>query len=64
MTGPQPLTETDLDDINKALVSAEDAQRLIEQASQAGIDVAAFTERTRTARDKLLRIKQTFFPGK
>jgi len=58
-----PLTDQDLDDINKAIESAAEAQELIERAAQAGIDVEAFRVRTRDARDRLLRIKQTFFPA-
>lgn len=63
MPPPNPLTEGDLEDINKALATAQDAQELIEMAAQAGIDVEAFRQRARDARDRLLRVKQTFFPG-
>lgn len=64
MPPQNPLTEQDLDEINRALEAAEDAQALIEQATRAGMDVADFSVRTREARDRLLRIKSTFFPGK
>lgn len=64
MPPPNPLTDQDLDDINKALVTATEAQELIELAAQAGIDVDPFRQRARDARDRLLRVKQTFFPGK
>lgn len=64
MATPTPLTEDDLTDINKALVSSEEADALIEMSARAGIDVGEFRERSKVARDKLLRIKSTFFPGK
>lgn len=64
MPPPNPLTEQDFDDINRALDTAKDAQELIEKAAQAGIDVEVFRQRARDARDRLLRVKQTFFPGK
>ena len=64
MMPPQrPLTDQDLDDINTALTDLEEAQALIEQAQRAGIEVEEFRGRGREARDKLLRIKQTFFAG-
>ncbi len=59
-----PLTETDLDDINRALTRLEDANALIEKATMAGIDVQPFQQRSREARDRLMKIKQAFFPGR
>ena len=59
----KPLTEADLDTINKALGDAQAAEALIDQAIQAGIDVEVERTRAREARSRLLRIKQTFFPG-
>ncbi len=58
-----PLTETDLTDINRALARLDDAEGLITKAQQAGIDVAPFRERASANRDRLLKIKQSFFPG-
>lgn len=63
MPPQNPLTEQDREEIDRALQAAEDAQALIEQAARAGMDVAEFQSRTREARDRLLRIKSTFFPG-
>jgi len=67
MTAPRPiaspLTDQDRDDIDKALKTSAQASELIEKAGQAGLDVEAFRQRNRDARDRLLRIKQTFFPG-
>ncbi len=58
-----PLTEADLADINRALARLEDAETLIQKAQQAGIDVEAFRTRARENQDRLLKIKQSFFPG-
>ncbi|KKL62509.1 hypothetical protein LCGC14_2184540 [marine sediment metagenome] len=64
MPPQNPLTEQDLEDLNKALDDSRDADSLIQQAQQAGLDVEAFRVRNREARERLGRIKQTFFPGK
>lgn len=58
-----PLTETDLADINRALKRLDDAEGLIAKAQQAGIDVTPFRERASENRDRLMKIKQSFFPG-
>lgn len=58
-----PLTPADLDDINRALTRLDDADDLIQKASQAGIDVEPFRARARENKDRLLKIKQSFFPG-
>lgn len=67
MTAPRgitsPLTDQDREEIDKALETSQQASELIEKAGQAGLDVDAFRQRNRDARDRLLRIKQTFFPG-
>ncbi len=59
----EPLTETDLADINRALERLEDSERLIAKAQIAGIDVTPFRDRSRDTKDRLLKIKQAFFPG-
>ena len=58
-----PLTETDLADINRALSRLDDAEALMVKSQQAGIDVEAFRARARESKDRLLLIKQSFFPG-
>ena len=63
MPVPNPLTDQDLVDLDKALQDSRDADELIEQAQRAGLDVEAFRTRNREARERLGRIKQTFFPG-
>lgn len=59
-----PLSEADFEDINRALGRLEDAARLIDTARSAGIDVEPFEQRSRETRDRLLKIKQAFFPGR
>lgn len=63
MPPPNPLTEQDLKDLDKALADSGDADSLIEQAQLAGFDVEVFRTRNREARERLTRIKRTFFPG-
>ena len=60
----EPLTETDLDDLNRALARLKGADDLIAKAQQAGIDVEPFRQRARETEDRLRKIKQAFFPGR
>lgn len=60
----QVLGEQDLEQINGALVEIEDAEAIIAQAKQAGIDLSRQEAQARETKDKLLRIKQAFFPGR
>lgn len=59
-----PLTERDLEQINQALVEIESAEGVIAQAKQAGIDLSRQETEARETKEKLLRIKQAFFPGR
>ncbi len=59
-----PLNESDLDHINQALVEIESAEKIIAQAKQAGIDLTPQEVQARDTKEKLLRIKQAFFPGR
>jgi predicted negative regulator of RcsB-dependent stress response len=59
-----PLTERDLEQINGALEEIERAEGVIAQAKQAGIDLARQEVEARETKEKLLRIKQAFFPGR
>ena len=63
MPPPNPLTPEDLDAINTGLERAREAQELIDMAQRAGIDVEEFRVRAREAQERLIRVKQTFFPG-
>jgi len=58
------LTESDLQRINDALDRLESAQLTIDKAQEAGFDFSRQRERVQEARGRLLRIKQTFFPGR
>lgn len=63
MAVKNPLTAQDLTDLKKALDDSRDADELIEMAQRAGLDVKVFQTRNREARERLTRIKTTFFPG-
>lgn len=58
------FTEADLQRINQALSQLDEAQQVIDAATQAGIDVTSFSDRAKQNRESLLRIKNTFFPGR
>lgn len=58
------FTEADLQRINQALSQLDEAQQVIDAATQAGIDVKSFSDRAKKNREALLRIKNTFFPGR
>ncbi len=60
----QVLTEEDLTQINGALAEIEDAEGVIAQATAAGIDLTPQAGMARETKEKLLRIKQAFFPGR
>ena len=59
-----PLSDRDLEQINNALVEIESAEQVIAQAKQAGIDLSRQETEARETKEKLLRIKQAFFPGR
>ncbi len=59
-----PLTEHDLEQINAALVEIESAEGIIAQAKVAGIELGRQEVQARETKEKLLRIKQAFFPGR
>lgn len=59
-----PLTDQDLGKINEALVEIESAEGIIAQAKVAGIDLSRQEIQARETKEKLLRIKQAFFPGR
>lgn len=63
MAEPGPLGPDDLVELKARLVELDHADKLIEQAVRAGIDVSGQQEKTRDLRDKLMKMKQAFFPG-
>ncbi len=58
-----PLNEEHLRRINKSLADLDDAQIQVELAKRAQIDVADQEKQIREAREKLLRIRQVYFPN-
>ena len=59
-----PLTEADLAKINQAIQQARDALSAADKASTAGIDVTAIRQTASDALNRLLAIKQVYFPGR
>lgn len=59
-----PLTENDLNQINAALEEIKSAEGIIAQAKRAGIPLERQEEQARETKEKLLRIKDAFFPGR
>lgn len=59
-----PLTEEDLLQINAALDEIKSAEGIIAQAKVAGIDLGPQEVMARDTKEKLLRIKSAFFPGR
>lgn len=60
----QVLSEQDLARINTALGQLDRAEQVIDMATRAGIDVSTFKDRSKDSKEKLLKIKNTFFPGR
>lgn len=61
---PEVLNEDDLTKLQSAIQKAERAEQIAEMAEQAGLDVTQQKQRAKETRDQLLRIKNTFFPGR
>ena len=61
---PGPLTDDDLEELKVRLTELDEADRLIEQAVRAGIEITEQQTRTRELRERLMRIRQSFFPGR
>jgi len=59
-----PLTEEDLKGINEQLDRLDEAGRIIDQAMRGGIDMGEQRKQTADLRQQLIRIKQSFFPGR
>jgi len=58
-----PLDQTHLQELSRGLLAAEEGLRQIALAKQAGIDVAQQERDLLASRDKILAIKQTYFPN-
>jgi len=58
-----PLTQSDLDDINQSIRELDEAMELMDTAARGGIDVTEERREAQETKAKLLRLKQAFFPG-
>lgn len=63
-TPQSPLTNQDLDNINAKLRELDAADALIQQSIRGGIDMADQLRKARELREQLMRLKQSFFPGR
>lgn len=61
---PDPLTESHYQQIVNNLDILDQAQRQVEKAKQAGINVADQQAQITETRAKLLQIKNVYFPGR
>lgn len=59
-----PLRDEDLIEINESIKALDEADKLIDQAVRAGIDISDKREESRQSRERLMKIKQAFFPGR
>ena len=58
-----PLTEADLTKIDDALAAIAIGEKQIELARRAGFEVADKEKELAASKEKLLQIKQVYFPG-
>jgi hypothetical protein len=59
----QVLGPTDLENIKAQLRQLDEADSEIKRAKMAGIDMTVQEQQSKEARQQLLRIRQTYFPG-
>jgi hypothetical protein len=59
-----PLTDAHYAQIVNGLRTLDYAQQQIDMAKRAGIDVSAHQQTVTDSRNKLLAIKNTYFPGR
>lgn len=62
-TIPNPLTESHLTQIRRSLDIADQALAQIELAERAGVDVSAQKQSLLDSKQKLLQIKNVYFPN-
>jgi hypothetical protein len=63
-TAANPFTEADLATWNEKLKELDTADLVMTKAENAGIDVSAQRAKSQEIRSQLLRLKQSFFPGR
>lgn len=59
-----PLTDQHFEVLKAGLEQADAALEQIETAKRAGLDVEQFEQPARETQARLLKIKQTYFPGR
>ena len=59
-----PLTETNFQDLKKALQGCELAKNMIKQAQQAGINVDTSLKEVEDKEKQIRSILQVYFPGR
>lgn len=59
-----PIKEEDLGELNDRLKELDTADTLIDQSIRAGIDMKEQKERSQELRQRLMKMKQAFFPGR
>ena len=60
---PGPLTPQHLAQINAGIDYAAQAAQHIAMAKQAGMDVSHYEHQLKEMMDKMLRVKNVYFPG-
>jgi len=64
MDGVSPLTEQDYERIRDAMADIAEAQRQLDLAKRAGIDVSALEAQLTEQAGKLRALRQVYFPGR
>jgi len=59
-----PFTDEDFNQIEKAIADSTKAEIAIKKAQRAGIELPGLLEDNRASRSRLVKIKQTYFPGR
>lgn len=59
-----PLGEGELARLNEGIAKADEAIRQAELAQRAGIDIGQRLDQARSNRERLAKIKQTYFPNR
>lgn len=59
-----PLTDADLVQMNQKLAELTRAEGLIEKAIRGGIDMSTQQAQARELRQKIMKLKQSFFPSR
>jgi len=58
-----PLTHADLDEMKSQLTALDKADKVIDQAIRGGLDMTGQKEKARELRQRMTKLRQSFFPG-